>query len=154
MVGTLGMASVRCSPVTPKARSVPASTCGFDVTTLRIIPDTRPARMAVTALATPRSGMCCTSIPAMPLGSSMATRAVVDGELLAERSRKVLPDETREGVGAAARRRRHDDPHRPVRVIRLRCGGHGQKDQAQRCQQQGPSHFELLGTRMALRREL
>ena len=50
--------------------------------------------------------------------------AVIDHHLLAELLGEFLRDDAADDVGAAARRRRHDQPDRAVRVILRLCAGH------------------------------
>ena len=59
-----------------------------------------------------------------------APGAVVDDELLAEDVGQMLADQACERVGAAARRRGDDDPHRPVGVVGLCRGGAGAGEEA------------------------
>ena len=72
--------------------------------------------------------------------------AIVDDDLLAEPLAEMLGDYAGDNVVDAAGRERHDEPHRPVRVI-LRQGGAWEQQQeraADRCEQSACACHEPL----------
>ena len=70
-VGTFGRADTRLGPDTARARSLPASISGLPVSMLENRAEIRPDSTSVIAGPVPLNGMCCRSIPAICLSSSM-----------------------------------------------------------------------------------